>query len=203
MSTPQRHFHLAHRLSQDRVFTMDHSPCGPDVPLPQFPCQPDIPDQEQQLDNQESTPELRLFQEFAKLLSPSETPLTRSLNKPVPSYCWETVKEPREPEHSIWVKAKELLQSITPEDMDNDFWEASQAWYDLDHIVRQLYKVAFNMIPNPEYDSERCAEWRSANPGRMPIDQKKITWGTSKVNKVTNEREYITYNGDSDSNSTG
>jgi hypothetical protein len=165
---------------------MDHSPCGPGKPLPQH--NPDLdftPVEISQEHPSQVTPGIRNMAEFNYFLDINETPFVRSLSGPrPPQYCWNTVQEPRNPEHGIWVAAKELLQSITPMD-DGEWVERSQSWHDLDRIVRMLYKVAFTQIPNPLYDEKLCQEWHSEHPGGRPIDQTKVGWGMKKLVNTT------------------
>lgn len=138
--------------------------------------------------------------DFQEHLSPLETPLTKSLlGQAIPGYCSRTIMEPRHPEYGIWQRASELLEKLTPEDID-DWWEPSPRYRELRKIVSDLREVAFNAIPNPEYDEDKCEGWHKDHPGRRPIDQKKVVWGTSDlVSYDNNERVTI---GSTGSNST-
>jgi hypothetical protein len=127
--------------------------------------------------------------DFQEHLFPSETPLIKRLGKPTPNYCRPTVQEPRHPEHGIWVKASALLNRMTPDDEEAEWWEPGEAWHELSAIVYLLGNIAFATIPNPEYNEKRCAEWRSANPGGQPIQQKKVEWGMSKMVPYNNEEK--------------
>jgi hypothetical protein len=126
--------------------------------------------------------QIRGLLDAVKNLTPGETPFTTMLGGKKPVFCIQYYQEPKEPVHSIWVEAKGLLDSLTHWE-DDEFWTPSPQYRDLERIVDRLYQVAFALVPNLEYDAERCRrEWK----GR-PINQKKITWGMSDLVEVPEE----------------
>src|SRR6188768_368889 len=90
--------------TEDCVFTMDHSPCGPDKLLPQYPeeseavtpvVQP-VPDDV-----------ITAFRNFQEALDPGDTPFVnsfQSMRNPwaEPDYCLTHIREPVEPEYGVF-----------------------------------------------------------------------------------------------------
>lgn len=155
---------------------MGQNPCN--HPTPQRPS-PNTSDQSSSpLPDQSSViPQIKYFADFAKYVMPGETPLVQTLMPHPPAYCQERIQEPRQPEYHIWTLAKNLLAALTPDDDDIEWWEPSHHWHALSEIASKLSDIAYNLIPNPEYDATRCAEWRKEHPGGRPFNQKKVTWG--------------------------
>ncbi len=144
--------------------------------------------------SEESTPGriVRDLRAFQGVMEP-EFPITNFIQKMTslfprePDYCKSHLSEPVEPEHSLYLEAEAILGDIDESHYDEDdygSWQPNENYSRLHRIVKGLRDIAYRKIPNPEYDADRCGEWRNKNV------RTKIEWGMANpIERAIQEEE--------------
>jgi hypothetical protein len=116
-------------------------------------------------------------QDWNFFLEANETPFTQVLRsgkiKMKPDFCKKTVRRHLDPEFSVWKGLEEILQSLAPGHDEQDWWEPSERYLELQRLAQTLEPATYIEVPNPGYDEGACQQWKDDNP------VKKMVWGQS------------------------
>lgn len=108
---------------------------------------------------------MRDVPEIVKLMARADTPMLTAVGKgpglpPTPDYAKKTVTRHVEPYFGLWSQASGIFNRVSSryEEID-DYFEPNESYQELEELVDQLELLAFEVVPNPEYDEERAKAW--------------------------------------------
>jgi hypothetical protein len=130
----------------------------------------------------------KLLPDFYKYMEPTTVPLLqRGEIKSPPSFARKEIRRLVQPYYDLWMQAAGIVESLSPDAEEDEWWEPTQNFLDLEKLQDSLRELAFETVPNPDYDAEAAEKWRKANPYFDQLNQKKITWGQSTNPSTTQE----------------
>jgi hypothetical protein len=114
---------------------------------------------------------IREFVDWVEATDVPETPLLRTgppWGHDIPAYYWPTIRVKVEPFHALHERLAEVLADISHD--DDEFWSPSPEYLSLEALRHDLYRLALETVPNPDYNAEQAAAYREEHPEKFRIE---------------------------------